>query len=87
MGPQPRPSPDATWGLPFDPVKRFPPCPRKTFRSKPLAARFSPRGFLSFHADDWNRSERGDWVYPSDMKHSIEDQTGKGYAGEVGTGC
>src|SRR5208282_5651729 len=41
--------------------------------------------FLPFKADDWNRNQRGGGVYPADMKHRIEDQTGKGYAGKVGT--
>jgi hypothetical protein len=41
--------------------------------------------FLPFKADDWNRNQRGGGVYPSDMKHCIEDQAGKGYAGQVGT--
>jgi len=43
--------------------------------------------FLPFKADDWNRNQRGGGVYPSNMKHGIEDQAGKGYAGKVGTGC
>ena len=52
-----------------------------------LAALLALQCFLSFDADDWNCSKRGDGVYPSDMKHSIEDQTGKGYACKVRTGC
>jgi hypothetical protein len=43
--------------------------------------------FLPFQADDGNRNQRGGGVYPADMKHRIEDQAGKGYAGKVGTGC
>ena len=43
--------------------------------------------FLPFKADDWNRNKCGGGVYPTDMKQSIEDQAGKGYAGKVGTGC
>ena len=41
--------------------------------------------FLPFQADDGNRNQRGGGVYPADMKHRIEDQAGKGYAGKVGT--
>jgi len=52
-----------------------------------LTALLAAQRFLPFQTDDWNRNKRGDGVYPSDMKHSIEDQAGKGYAGKVGTGC
>src|ERR1035437_10685121 len=41
--------------------------------------------FLPFQADDGNRNQRGGGVYPTDIKHRIEDQAGKGYAGKVGT--
>ena len=41
--------------------------------------------FLPFQGDDWNRNQRGGGVYPTDMKHRIKDQAGKGYAGKVGT--
>ncbi len=39
-----------------------------------------------FQADDWNRNQRGGGVNPTDMKHRVEDQTGKREAGKVGAG-
>ena len=54
----------------------------ETFR---LTTLFALERFLSFQADDRNRNQRGGGVYPADMKHRIEDQSGKGYAGKVGT--
>jgi hypothetical protein len=44
------------------------------------------RRFLPFQADDRNRNQRGGGVDPAEMKHRIEDQAGKGYAGKVDTG-
>ena len=67
--------------------RRFTASSPKAFYSTGLAALLALQCFLSFNADDWNRSKRGDGVYPSDMKHSIEDQTGKGYTCKVRTGC
>jgi hypothetical protein len=51
----------------------------------PRTYRTGPR-YAGFQADDWNRNQRGGGVDPADMKHRIEDQAGKGYAGKVGTG-
>ena len=50
-----------------------------------LTALLALQRFLPFQADDGNRNQRGGGVDPADMKHCIEDQAGKGYAGKVGT--